>query len=88
MLQLIDLEYLKTMEDYGLIDETFIDGNKYISLTSLGLSVFNNEIIDSWPGIGYRLYEKDNIFIAYNDNPKVILNNLLENQLVCRENLL
>lgn len=86
-LKLIDLEYLKIMCDYELIEEDVIDDNRYISLTALGLSLFYNRIVEVWPGREYRVKE-DNIFIAYNDNPKIILNNLLKNELVCKENLM
>ena len=88
ILQLVNPEYFKIMLYYGIVDEAFIDNNKFISLTDLGLSIFNNKMIEVWIGMEYRLEEKDNVFIDYNDNPNIVLDNLINNQLICKENLL
>lgn len=88
VLQLVNSSYIKTMYEYGIINETVVNGIKFIALTSFGISLYKNEIVDFWPGSLYRIDEKEYSFLAYNDNPIIILNNLVKNKLVCKENLL
>lgn len=80
--KLVSSKFIAIMAECGIIDVSVIDGDNYISLTTFGLSLSRNELIKSWPGSNYRLYEKDRSFIAINDNPSVILSNLINNKLM------
>lgn len=88
ILQLVNSSYIKIMYEYGIIDETVVNGNKFIALTSFGISLYKNEIADFWPGSLYRIDEKEYSLLAYKDNPIIILNKLVKDKLVCKENLL